>query len=147
MTLTANPEQYAEVDFMLHSPIYRQTIEPIESWPRPIQNSRVFNFRLKPGQCFQHIEFNSMLTLIGQWFASEQLYSAHLKIKFPDDDSDHAIDIRVMDTHFRRMKFYSENGAYLPETLRYYQDVHKSQVLDLYLHNSGRFWIELHPDG
>ncbi|UYM15865.1 hypothetical protein [Endozoicomonas euniceicola] len=131
---------------MLHSPIYRQTIEPIESWPLPEQNNCTFDFKLKPGQSFQHIAFNSILTLIGQWFASEQIYCVHLKIRFPDDDSDHAIDIRVMDTQFRRIKFYSDNGAYLPDTLRYYQEAHKSQVLDLYLHNSGCFWIELHPE-
>ncbi|AMO56601.1 hypothetical protein GZ77_03660 [Endozoicomonas montiporae] len=148
MTPTVEADQYAEVDFMLHTPIYRQSVELLESWPLspPDQTIDTINANLSAGQCFQHIRFDSLLTLFGQWFANQQLYSLHLKIRFPVDDTDQAIDITVVDTRFRRIKFYSENGAYLPETLRFYQQTHKSQVLDLYLHNSGRFWIELYPD-
>lgn len=144
MILTANPEPYAETDFMLHSPIFNRGTQSIQSWPIPYKNLRL-HFKVQSGQRFEHIFFDTILELAGSWFNSNTVHSVHLKAFFPLDDDDHAIDISVIDTHLRRMKFYSENGAYLPDTLLYYQECHKSNVLDLYLHHSGRFWVELRP--
>ena len=148
MIPTVNPEPYAEVDFMLHSPIFNRGTTPISSWPAPPPRSQSqrFSFKLQPGQCFRHIDNDSILGLLGTWFSHDKLQSVHLKIFFLEDDADHAVDIHIIDTRYRRVKFFSENGAYLPDTLLYYQNAHKSNVLDLYLHHNGRFWIELRPE-
>lgn len=149
MISAINPESCAEVDFMLHAPIYQHDIEPFDNWPAPLEYSTspsVFCFKLQSGQEFYDINFELIPELFGLWFANDSVYSAHLKICFPENDSNHKIDIRVVDTQFRRIKFYSENGAYLPLILLYYQNAHKSRVLDLFVHKSGRFWIELIPE-
>ena len=148
MTLTVNNTCYAEVDFMLHSPIFRQRVDPIESWTSDSEHEKKhrFHYRLQTGQYFEDVACHGIRSLISHWFANQQLQTAHLEITFPKDDNNHTISLNVIDTQVRPQAFYSENGVYLPATLMYYQNVHKSDRLHLFLHHKGRFWIELRPD-
>ena len=48
MTQTEEAGQYAEVDFMLHTPIYRQPVELIEFWPPPLSDQYIQRMTIKP---------------------------------------------------------------------------------------------------